>query len=94
MPEFSQHKSSKRKWYGPPFYTHPEGYKMCIGASGSAHSDGAGTHVSVYAYLMQGRNDDNLPWSFTASHCSTNWKIKTTTLTHLLFHMLVMQVGE
>ena len=26
---------------------------------------GAGTHVSVFACLVKGRNDDNLPWPFT-----------------------------
>ena len=47
---------------------------MCIEVDANGEDDanaedgndeGAGTHVSVYAYLMRGRNDDNLPWPFT-----------------------------
>ena len=40
---------------------------MCVrvDANGSVRSDAADTHVSVYVYLMKGRNDDNLPWPFT-----------------------------
>ena len=63
MIEFSRHKSSKRAWYSPPFYSHPGGYKMCIRVD--ADGDVAGTHVSVLTSLMKGRNDDNLPWPFT-----------------------------
>ena len=65
MPEFSQHKSSKRNWLSPPFYTQPGGYKMCIRVDANGCGNSAGTHVSVYAYLMKGRNDDNLPWPFS-----------------------------
>ena len=65
MPEFKQHKSSKDIWYSPPFYTHPGGYKMCIKVYADGCGDAAGTCVSVGAYLMKGRNDDNLPWPFT-----------------------------
>ena len=64
MPRFSQHKSSEQEWDSPPFYTHPGGYKMCIRVDADGDNDGAGTHVSVYAYLMKGKNDDNLPWPF------------------------------
>ena len=65
MPEFSQYRSSDQDWYSPPFYTRPGGYKMRITVDANGDGDGADTHVSVYAYLMRGRNDDNLPWPFT-----------------------------
>ena len=65
MPQYHQHKSSKQEWYSPPFYTKPEGYKICLGVDANGYDKGAGTHVSVYAYLMKGKNDDNLPWPFT-----------------------------
>ena len=64
MIEFSRYKSSNKDWYSPPFYTHPGGYKMCIRVDANGNDEGAGTHVSVYAYLMKERNDDNLPWPF------------------------------
>ena len=65
MPEFDQHKSSKDVWYSPPFYIYPGSYKMCIRVDANGNDEGAGTYVSVYAYLMKGRDDDNLPWPFT-----------------------------
>ena len=65
MPQYYQHKSSKQEWYSPPFYTHPGGYKMCIRVDANGHDCGEDTHVSVFFYLMKGKNDDNLPWPFT-----------------------------
>ncbi len=47
-------------FYSPPFLTSASGYKMCIRVD-----TGKGTHVSVYAYLMKGDNDDSLSWPFT-----------------------------
>ena len=38
---------------------------MCIRINANGFGDGAGTHVSVFAYLMKGKNDNNLPWPFT-----------------------------
>ena len=38
---------------------------MCIKVYANGQGDGAGTRVSVYAYLIRGRNNDNLPWPFT-----------------------------
>ena len=36
--------------------------KMCISVNANGNGDGKGTHVSVYAYLMKGENDDLLTW--------------------------------
>ena len=38
---------------------------MCISVDADGCDDGAGTHISVFAYLMKGKYDDNLPWPFT-----------------------------
>ena len=65
MPMFQQHESSQDIWYSPPFYTRPGSYKMHIKVYANGCGDAEGTHFSVYAYLMKGRNDDNLPWPFT-----------------------------
>ena len=64
FPKFNQHKSLRREWYSPPFYTHPGGYKMCIRVCANGCDEGAGTHVSVYARMMRGKNDDTLIWPF------------------------------
>ena len=62
---FNQHKTAYNTVYSPSFYTSPKGYKMCISVDANGDGDGEGTHVSVFAYLMKGENDDYLPWPFT-----------------------------
>ena len=41
------------RWYSPPFYTGPGGYKMCIRVVTHGVGSGAGSHVSVTVYLMR-----------------------------------------
>ena len=66
MPEFSRHKSSKQAWYSPPFYSHSGGYKLCVRVDANGNGGGGfNSHISVFSYLMKGKNDDNLPWPFT-----------------------------
>ena len=52
MTNFEQHKIDSDQWYSPPFYTHPQGYKMCLKVYANGSGKGKGTHVSVYGYLM------------------------------------------
>ena len=40
---------------------------MCINVYANGIGKGKGTHISVYAYLMRGENDDHLPWPFTGT---------------------------
>ncbi len=61
---FNQHKTSRDTIHSPAFYTSPKGYKICISVDANGDGDGENTHVSVYAYLMKGVNDDYLPWPF------------------------------
>ena len=65
--EYDRHKNANILIYSPPFYTSPGGYKMCISVFANGYDSGKGTHVSVYAYLMRGENDDYLPWPFTGT---------------------------
>ncbi len=44
--------------YGPPFFTSPGGYKMCLGITSKYG------YMGVYLHLVQGENDDTLPWPF------------------------------
>ena len=37
---------------------------MCLRVYANGHKIGAGTHVSVYVYLMRGEHDDKLTWPF------------------------------
>ena len=64
MTEYSKHKRNDDVWYSPPFYTGPGGYKMCLRVDANGNDDGAGTHVSVFVYLMRGEHDDKLTWPF------------------------------
>ena len=64
MTEYSKHKRDNDNWYSPPFYTGKKGYKMCLRVDTNGCKDGAGTHVSVYVYLMRGEHDDQLTWPF------------------------------
>ena len=65
LPNYLKHKSDKDQFYSPPFYTSYNGYKMCVRVDANGNGAGEGTHVSVYAYLMKGDNDDSLSWPFT-----------------------------
>ena len=65
--DFDQLKMSGEGFYTPGFYTSPGGYKMCINVDCNGNGDGEGTHISVFAYLMRGENDDHLPWPFTGT---------------------------
>ena len=64
MSKFNQHKVNGDRWFSPPFYTHPQGYKMCLTVYANGHSAGKGTHVSVFTRLMRGEFDDHLKWPF------------------------------
>ena len=64
MTNFNQYKIENDQWHSPPFYTHPQGYKMCLTVYANGCGDGKGTHVSAFAQLMRGEFDDNLEWPF------------------------------
>ena len=62
--EFTAKKEGNTSFTSPPFYTHQNGYKLYIVVRPNGNSDGQGTHISVYAYIRKGHNDDNLEWPF------------------------------
>ena len=64
LTDFSKRKEFSNKCYGPSFYTHPQGYKMCVEALANGDKSGKDIHVSVYVRLMAGDNDDQLQWPF------------------------------
>ena len=67
LTNYQKHKKDGDEFYSSPFYTSPTGYKMCIRVDANGSGGGQGTHVSVYACLMKGDNDDSLTWPFTGS---------------------------
>ena len=64
MNNYEAMRRSNKVWYSPPFYTHPQGYKMCLRVDANGSGGGKGTHVSVFAHLMRGEFDDHLKWPF------------------------------
>ncbi len=53
--------------FSPAIFTSASGYKLCICVNANGCGDGKGTHVSVYANLKKGDNDDSLSWPFTGT---------------------------
>ncbi len=49
----------------PPFYSHPNGYKMCLQIYPNGYDIGLNTHLSVFVFIMRGEFDDTLQWPFT-----------------------------
>jgi TNF receptor-associated factor 4 len=64
MCEFDRRLKLNHGWVSGPFYSHPGGYRMCLSVSARGDGVGSGTHSSLYVCLMQGINDDALPWPF------------------------------
>ena len=73
---YSKHKQSNSQYASPPFYTHPQGYKLFLRVYANGFSRGKGTHVSISACLMKGEHDQHLQWPFTGEIIIEllNWK--------------------
>ena len=67
MINFNRYKNADIRFTTCSFYTSPTGYCMNVEVYANGHGDDKGTHVSVYAYLMKGDNDDSLTWPFTGT---------------------------
>ena len=64
MTDFEQHRKDDDEWFSPPFYTNPNGYKMCLKVAANGWAEGKGTHISVYVHTMRGEFDEQLKWPF------------------------------
>ena len=68
MPRFAVYKTTQEWWEGHEFYTHPEGYKLSLGARvgtglGSLSESSRGSaYLSVRISVREGRYDDRLEW--------------------------------
>ena len=91
MTNFEKHKRDVYRWYSDPFYTHPHGYRVCLGVHANGLRGGKGTHVSVYVCLMRGEFDNHLRWPLQAhfairllnqlkdkEHCEMTIRFSTT----------------
>ena len=64
LTNYQQHKQNNDKWYSDPFYSHFQGYKMCIEVVANGWATGNGTDLSVFVHLMIGEFDSFLKWPF------------------------------
>ena len=71
LPEFSKKKEANEDWYSPGFYTHPNGFKVCLNICPNGYGDGAGTYLSIFMKLMSGESDVNLVWPLKATFTMT-----------------------
>ncbi len=55
------------QFLSPTFRTSKASYKMCLGVDANGRGDAKGTHISVFACLIKGDNDDSLSWPFTGT---------------------------
>ncbi len=62
--KFSQLKKDNEHWYSTPFYTHPQGYKMCLKVYLNGDGPGKNKCLLVSARLMRGEFDSYLNWPF------------------------------
>ena len=60
--DFLQKKKSNAKWVSPPFYSHPQGYKLCLVVYPNGVHRGKDTHVSIFVDILTGKHDSHLFW--------------------------------
>ena len=65
MDGFEQHKqTSEDNWFSPHFWTHPQGYKVCLCIIANGEGPAQGHYTSVLIHMMKGEFDDQLKWPF------------------------------
>ena len=64
---YSAHKETDTQFNSDPFYLSIYGYKFNIQVYANGGRSARGTHVSVYASLLKGDNDNSLTWPFTGT---------------------------
>jgi len=63
MSEYSKKYRDDVDWFSDPFYTHPNGYKLCLNVNAAGKNLAAySTYLSVALYLMKGPYDSDLRW--------------------------------
>ena len=66
MTDFSQHRRDNDKWYSLPFYSHANGYKLCLSVQSSRFHDAVETRtpLGVAVHILSGKFDHRLKWPF------------------------------
>ena len=65
MEGFEQHRQTPDdNWFSPHFWTHPQGYKVCLCIVANGEGPAEGHYTSVLIHMMKGEFDDQLKWPF------------------------------
>ena len=64
LSNFERQKRQNDKWHSLAFYTHPQGYRMCLEVHPNGYGVGLGTHVTIFTCIMRGPFDAGLKWPF------------------------------
>lgn len=68
LDEYESRKSrNDMGWHSPPFYTHRDGYRMCLWVDIGGNGPGKGIYISVFLCLTRGEFDAKLKWPFRGS---------------------------
>ncbi len=67
LSNYQKHKNDNTIFHSPPFYTSYLGYKMYLLVHSNGSGESVGSHISLFAHLMKGDNDDILSWPFTGT---------------------------
>ena len=65
MTNFDQKRKDGERWQSPPFYTHVEGYRMCLRVYAGGCATGTGRDIAISICMMKGEFDEQLSWPFS-----------------------------
>ena len=65
LDDFNERKFNNEMWVSPPFFTHHQGYKMCLIVYPNGTASGFNKWVSIYVSLVKGEYDSSLRWPFS-----------------------------
>ena len=60
--DFMKKKECNVEWISPVFYSHPDGYKLCLVVYPNGISNGKGTHISIYVGFLSEILDSKENW--------------------------------
>lgn len=84
MTNFSHYVKTGRTWHSPPFYTHRNGYKVCLRVDANLWKKG---YISVLVCVLKGDHDKTLNWPLRAKIevALYNWKTNKSLYNKILY---------
>lgn len=67
MTNFTEKKENNESFFSEPFYTHPNGYKLCLCVWPNGTKNGNNAHLAAGVQFLKGPYDDSLSWPFEGS---------------------------